>query len=64
MKTKKFTLSRRLEILYTLYQQTSNIQQEQAQEIAEIKLQILTLFKQIQALEAAFKEMPTQKLDE
>jgi hypothetical protein len=34
MKTKKFTLSKGLEILYTLYYQMSNVEQEQAREIA------------------------------
>ncbi len=64
MKTKKFSLSQRLDILYATIDDLKNDQQKQEQEIAELKLQLMLLFKQFQALEAIFKEMPTQKLDE
>ncbi len=63
MKTKKFSLSKRLDILYATIDDLNNTQQKQEQEIAELKMQLMFLFKQIQALEATVKETTTQKLD-
>ena len=63
MKTKEFSLSKRLDILYATIDDLNNTQQKQEQEIAELKMQLMFLFKQIQALEATVKETTTQKLD-
>ncbi|MFY9225636.1 MAG: hypothetical protein WAQ98_23365 [Blastocatellia bacterium] len=63
MKTKKFSLSEKLESLYRVVMSLSNLVEKQEQELKDLRLEINYLSEKIQQLEAIIKEMPTQKLD-
>jgi len=63
MKTKKFTLSEKLESLYRVVATLSNLFEKQDQELKTLRLEVSNQAERIQQLEAIVKEMPTQKLD-
>lgn len=63
MKTKKFSLSEKLESLYRVVMSLSNLVEKQEQELKDLRLEANYLSEKIQQLEAIIKEMPTQRLD-
>ena len=63
MKTKKFSLSEKLESLYRVVMSLSNLVEKQEQELKDLRLEVNYLSEKIQQLEAIIKEMPTQRLD-
>ena len=63
MKTKKFTLSEKLESLYRVVINLSNLVETQGQELKTLHLEVSNQAERIQQLEVIVKEMPTQKLD-
>jgi hypothetical protein len=63
MKTKKFTLSKKLASLYRMVGSLSNLVEKQDQELKTLCLELSNQVERIQQLEAIVKQIPTQKLD-
>jgi hypothetical protein len=63
MKTKKLSLSQKLDIVYELATNLGELVSRQEEELKTIRLQLVTQSERIQQLEAIIKEMPTQKLN-
>lgn len=63
MKTKKLSLSKKLDMVYELVMNLGELVSRQEQELKAMRLEILSQSERIQQLEAIVKEMPTQKLN-
>lgn len=63
MKTKKLSLSKRLNVAYELIANLGELASRQEQELKAMRLEILSQSERIHQLGAIVKEMPTQKLD-
>lgn len=63
MKTKKLSLSQKLDMVYELATNLGELVSRQEEELKTIRLQLVTQSERIQQLEAIIKEMPTQKLN-
>jgi len=64
MKTKKLSLSKKLDSAYELITNLGELVSRQQEKLVVMELELFSQSQRIQQLEAMLKEMPTQKLDQ